>query len=119
VVRAEPYRARSVVSTTQIMEAKCRADFVRCSSPLLCAIPIIDVLANLIFREAIPFLNFAFQLILTTVDHIEIIVGELAPLLLNVAFDLLPISLDPIPVHFSLHNSDGRGDNAADSIQFR
>jgi hypothetical protein len=70
-------------------------------SPLLSAVPIINVLASLILRKAISFLNFTFQLITTTVDHIEIIIGELAPFFLNFAFDLLPISLDPIPVHLT------------------
>ena len=73
--------------------------FARCRSPLLSAVPVIDVLASLIFRKAISLLNSAFQLIPATADHIEIIIGELAPFLLNFAFDLLPISLDPIPVH--------------------
>jgi hypothetical protein len=83
----------------QISPARGRADLLRCASPLLNAVPIVNVLAGLIFREAISLLNFAFQLITTTVDHIEIVVSELAPFLFNFAFDLLPISLDPIPVH--------------------
>jgi hypothetical protein len=35
-----------------------------------------------------------FELILRAVDHIEIVIGQLAPLLLH----LLPISFDSIPV---------------------
>src|ERR1700693_6110265 len=76
--------------------------YLRCPSPLLSGVPVIDILASLVFRKAISLLNFAFQLIPATVNHIEIIVGELAPFLLNFAFDLLPISFDPIPVHLSL-----------------
>jgi hypothetical protein len=35
-------------------------------------------------------------------DDVEVIVGELAPLLFDLAFDLFPISLDSIPIHVRL-----------------
>ena len=49
-------------------------------------------------------LQCAFELISFAVDRGEIIVGQLAPLFLDLAFDLLPIAFHPIPVHerFSL-----------------
>jgi hypothetical protein len=71
------------------------------SSPLLSAVPVVNILTNLIFRESIPLLNLSFELIPTATDDIEIVVGELAPPLLDLAFDLLPISFNTVPVHLS------------------
>src|SRR4051812_4882460 len=33
-------------------------------------------------------------------DHLDVVVGQLAPAFLHVALELLPVSLDAIPVHF-------------------
>lgn len=33
-------------------------------------------------------------------DDIQLVVGELAPLLLDVALELLPVAFNSIPVHF-------------------
>src|SRR5262249_58154270 len=35
-------------------------------------------------------------------DHVEVIVGELAPFLLNLSFERVPIAFDTIPVHHVL-----------------
>jgi hypothetical protein len=48
-------------------------------SPFLSAIPIVNVLARLIFCNAVTFLYFALQLLPMAVDDVKIIVGELAP----------------------------------------
>src|SRR5262249_52325761 len=76
--------------------------FTKNTSPGLRVIPIVDVLANLVLRDAVALLDLAFELIAAAVDDVEIIVGELAPLLLDLAFDLLPVSFDAIPVHRDL-----------------
>ena len=62
-------------------------------------VPIIDFFFRLIFGIAITLLKTAFELILLARDDIEIIVGQLAPLLLDLAFHLLPISFDAVPIH--------------------
>src|SRR5258707_450555 len=49
--------------------------------------------------EAVALLQLAFQLIAATLDHVEIIIGEFAPLLLGLAFDLLPVAFNPVPIH--------------------
>src|SRR5262249_23827511 len=75
------------------------------SVPLLTIVPVIDVLTNLIFCETVPLLNLAFKLFSTAIYNVKIIVSELSPLLLDLTFDLLPISFDSIPVHVNLRRS--------------
>jgi hypothetical protein len=55
----------------------------------------------LIFCETVPLLNLAFELVPTTIYDVKIVVSELPPLLLDPAFDLLPISFDSMPVSAS------------------
>lgn len=63
-------------------------------SPSLTSVPIIDLFLRLVFLIAVSLLNFAFELISLPVDHVEIVISELSPLLFDLAFDLLPVSLD-------------------------
>jgi hypothetical protein len=44
-------------------------------------------------------LDLTFELIAAAVDNGKVIVSKLTPLLLDLAFHLFPISLDPVPVH--------------------
>ena len=67
-------------------------------SPFLSAIPVVNVLARLIFCDAVSLLYFALQLVPMAVDDVKIIVGEFAPLLFDLAFHLFPISFDTVPV---------------------
>jgi hypothetical protein len=53
----------------------------------------------LIFCETVPLLNLAFELFATAIYNVEIVVSKLSPLLLDLAFDLLPVSFDSIPVN--------------------
>jgi hypothetical protein len=53
----------------------------------------------LILRDPITLLNYSFQLIATTGDSVQIVVGEVAPLLFDLAFELLPVSFNSIPIH--------------------
>src|SRR5262245_44434908 len=71
-----------------------------CWSPALRRVPIVDVLADLILGQTVALLDLALELITAAANDVEIVVGELAPLLLHLPFDLLPISLHAIPVHF-------------------
>jgi hypothetical protein len=73
--------------------------------PLLTAVPVINILANLTFCQIVPLLNLAFELFSTAVYNVKIVVSELSPLLLDPAFNLLPISFDSIPVHVNLRRS--------------
>jgi hypothetical protein len=67
--------------------------------PALAAVPVLYVLTNLVFRYSVSLLNFAFQLILPTLDRIQIIIREFAPLFFDLSLDLLPVSFNTIPVH--------------------
>jgi hypothetical protein len=40
-----------------------------------------------------------FELVLLASDHIKVVISQLSPLLLHLAFDLLPIALNAIPIH--------------------
>src|SRR5262249_14260420 len=75
------------------------------SSPLLTVVPVINIPPSLILCETVPLLNLAFELLSTAIYHVEIVVGELSPLFLDPAFNLLPISFDSIPVHLDLRRS--------------
>ena len=68
-------------------------------SPRLCVNPIVDVLFDLIFRDTVPLLNFPLELITAARDLVQVVVGQVAPPLLDLAFQLFPVSLDSIPVH--------------------
>src|SRR4029079_8905625 len=67
--------------------------------PALRSIPIVNVLARLILSDTVSLLDFAFELIAFAIDGSEVIIGELAPLLLDGALNLLPVSFDTVPVH--------------------
>src|SRR5215467_8386757 len=63
--------------------------------------PSIDVLAHHIFGETVALLDQTFKLFALSVDLSQIVLGELAPLLFDLALDLFPISFDAVPVHFT------------------
>src|SRR5581483_12415152 len=67
------------------------------ASPSLRGEPIVDIPADLILCQSVTFLNLAFELIATTVDDVEVVIGELTPLLLHFALGLFPISLNTVP----------------------
>jgi hypothetical protein len=67
----------------------------------------------LILGNAVTLLNLALELIAAASDHIEVVIRELAPLLFDLAFDLLPIAFNPVPVHsisslFERHRDNSR-----------
>src|SRR6478736_1508065 len=61
--------------------------------------PVVDLPARFVLRAAILLLDLAHQLVALAADRVELVVGELAPLLLHLPAELLPIALDAIPVH--------------------
>jgi hypothetical protein len=65
--------------------------------PLLTAVPVVNIFANLIFGETVSLLNLAFELFPTAIYNVKVVVCELPPLLLDLALNLLPISFHTIP----------------------
>src|SRR5215469_12334659 len=61
--------------------------------------PSIDVLAHHIFGETVALLDYTLKLFAPSVDLSQIVIGELAPLLFDLALGLFPISFDAVPVH--------------------
>jgi predicted alpha/beta-hydrolase family hydrolase len=53
-------------------------------------------------RNAITFLDLAGEFLALAFDDIEVVVCEIAPLLLRLALELLPISFHAIPIHVAL-----------------
>src|ERR1700737_2179280 len=64
--------------------------------------PAVDLSLGFIALNTVALLNPADELGTFALDQIEIVIGELAPLLLHFAFYLFPISFQAIPVHGSL-----------------
>src|SRR5262245_28287551 len=69
-------------------------------SPALAGEPVIHVPADLVLGQTVTLLNLALELVAASVDDVEVIVGELAPLFLDLAFDLLPVPFYAIPIHY-------------------
>jgi hypothetical protein len=61
--------------------------------PILCVVPVVHFLANLIFRKAVTLLNLAFELIATPIDRGEAVVSEFATLLLDLAARAIALRL--------------------------
>ena len=61
--------------------------------------PIVDAPFGFFARKAVALLHFADELVPLTFDHVEVVIGKLAPLLLGLAFELVPVAFDLIPIH--------------------
>lgn len=61
--------------------------------------PLIDFLLNFVLGAAVPLLELTDQDLPTTGDLVEFVVGEITPLLANMALELLPVSFDGLPIH--------------------
>ena len=59
----------------------------------------LDLLFRFVLGDAVDFLDAAGEFFAAAVDHVKVVVRELAPLLANLARKLLPIPFDTIPVH--------------------
>jgi hypothetical protein len=72
----------------------------RVAAPLVDALePGVDLAFGFVLGHAIALLESAAELCALALDHVEIVIGELTPLLLNFAFELFPIAFDTIPIH--------------------
>ena len=67
--------------------------------PTLTTIPVVDVFLGLVLRIAIALLDLAFQLLALAIDDVKVIVSEFAPLLLDLALHLLPVTFYAVPIH--------------------
>ena len=57
------------------------------------------LLFGLFQRNAVTLLNLAEQLVTLAGNHIEIVIGQLAPLLLDLALEFKPVTFYAILVH--------------------
>src|SRR5262249_212012 len=63
--------------------------------------PGVDFLLSLVLGVTVTLLQTSSELLALALDDVEIVVGELAPLLLGLTLELLPVSLHAIPIHLS------------------
>jgi hypothetical protein len=73
----------------------------RGTSPGLLLGPLVDLLARGVLLDAVTLLDLAFELVALSADGGEVVVGQIAPLLLELPLELLSVSFDTIPVHGS------------------
>ena len=59
----------------------------------------VDILSDLILRQSVPLLDSSLELIPLTGDLVQVVIGEITPLLFDFSLELLPISFDSVPVH--------------------
>jgi hypothetical protein len=62
-------------------------------------LPFFDLPLRLFAGDAVVLLNPTHQLLALALDLVELVVGQLAPLLQGLAAELLPVAFDLIPVH--------------------
>jgi hypothetical protein len=88
---AIPLKARHRVRLSRAKKSPAFAELL----PTLVVVPVVDFPICLIFRVPVPFLNFAFELVTLSGDDIQVVVGQLAPLLCpslaSIAFYSVPI----------------------------
>src|SRR5262245_31579255 len=60
---------------------------------------LVQLLLGFVLGDAVLLLDPSGQLLAAAGDDVELVVGELAPLLLGLALQLLPVAFDAIPVH--------------------
>src|SRR5262245_35051023 len=61
--------------------------------------PSVDLALGIVLGNAVALLKPARKLGALALDHIEVVVGELAPLLLNLALELFPVAFHAVPIH--------------------
>ena len=84
--------------------ARCRARFhpasLDVSNFLQGLLPIAELLLRYILGDAIRFLDLAGKAVALACNHVQLVIGELAPLLLGAALELLPVAFNAVLVHF-------------------
>src|SRR5262249_9421182 len=61
----------------------------------------VDLPLSLVLGNTVSLLKSADQLVALSFDLIDIIVSQLAPFLTNLTLELLPVTFNPIPIHYS------------------
>src|SRR5262245_32008412 len=61
--------------------------------------PFINFARCLILGVSIALLNSTDQFFALALDHLKVVIGQLGPLLLDLACKLFPVALDAIPIH--------------------
>jgi hypothetical protein len=59
----------------------------------------LDLRLGLVLGNAVGFLDCSRQLIALAGNRVKIFVGQLAPFLLHVPFELFPVAFDHVPIH--------------------
>jgi hypothetical protein len=59
------------------------------------------LLLRFFLGDSIGFLDPARKLITAAGDYVKMVIGKLAPLFFDLTFELLPISLNLVPVHIN------------------
>src|ERR1700724_4241769 len=65
-------------------------------------VPIIDILLHHVLGMTVALLDLSFELLALAVYRGKVVVSELAPLFLDLADELLPVTFDTIPIHETL-----------------
>ena len=65
------------------------------------AAPFVDLALGFLFRDAIALLDFSGENLLVAFHLLQVVIGEFAPLMLQLAFELLPVARYLISVHES------------------
>src|SRR5579863_3721619 len=60
---------------------------------------LVGLLFGFVASNAVALLNFSDQLLPPAINHVKIVVGELAPLFFHLAFVLFPFPFHLVPVH--------------------
>src|SRR5262252_1368212 len=101
-----PATATAIIRCLMLMVSSCR--WLICTSSNLGALvervlvalfPVPDLPVRFVSRDPVALLDPADQLFTAAVDHVEVVIGKLAPLLLDTALHLLPVALHGVPVH--------------------
>src|SRR5690606_5112221 len=64
--------------------------------------PLVEAALRLVAAVTVALLDAPDELVVVALGHRQVVVGELAPLLLDVALELLPVALQDVPVHVVL-----------------
>src|SRR6266545_2405041 len=64
--------------------------------------PVFDLLLRLFPGDAVLLLNLADQLVILSIDDIDVIIGQFSPTLFHGAFHLFPLALKSIRIHSCL-----------------
>src|SRR6185437_10105358 len=59
----------------------------------------VDLPLGFVLGDAVRLLDLPRQLIALAGDEVDVVVGQLPPLLLHLAGELLPVALNAVPVH--------------------